>query len=303
MGVMSHGYIAVEFFFILSGYFIYKSCVKDNSKSVFSYTWSKIKRFYPEVLIVIIPSSLINYNLLLEHPEFLLNSCFFVSNTGVFEGGVNAPLWYLNVLIWGGGLVYAVLKNYRSVANTIIFPLSVLLIYTYLFQKNDGSLEIWGTYLCFYIPLWRGIAGMSLGCLLARFQEIKSKELQKRYSLINFLFLISIVGCLYIVFSEKHYDRYALLFYCIIILSCFTQNSLVNRLFKSTLWSRLGELSFEMLLVHIPITIVLMKLNTIFMLPDFPIIAIYLILVLVASMLLKMINNVFVNFLNKYELS
>ena len=293
MGVMAHGYIAVEFFFILSGYFLYKSCVKENALGVFEYSWDKIKRFYPEVLIVTIPATIVYFAGLGPNPIALFNSIFFLQNIGIFSGGgVNLPLWYINVLLLGGGIIYAVLYNYRRLAITIVFPLLVLMVYTYILNENKGSFEWFAIKQSFYIPLWRGMAGLCLGCLLARFHEIKlSKPILKVTRLLDVLLLMSVVGSIVCVFVAHHLDCYALLFYSIIILSCFTRGTLVNKLFSHSIWNYLGQLSFEMLLVHMPIAWVLGKIYSVWNFPAVVLMMLYILLTLISSMLLKYINK------------
>lgn len=41
-----NGYIAVEFFFILAGFFIYQSYRKHSDVGTVDFTWKKIKRFF-----------------------------------------------------------------------------------------------------------------------------------------------------------------------------------------------------------------------------------------------------------------
>lgn len=295
MGYMKHGYIAVEFFFILSGYLLYKSCVKENALGVFYYSWDKLQRFYPEVLIVTIPTTIVYFVGLGPNPIALFNSIFLLQNTGIYSGGgVNLPLWYINVLLLGGGIVYAVLYNYRRLAITIVFPLLVLMVYTYILNENDGSFEWFAIKQCFYIPLWRGMAGLCLGCLLARFHEIKLSDTVLRVNrLLDFLFLMSIVGCLVCVFTAYHLDRYALFFYSIIILCCFTKNTLANKVFSHFMWKHLGQLSFEMLLVHMPIAWVIGKIYSIWNFPVIVVVTSYISLILLSSMLLKFVNRKF----------
>lgn len=44
------GYIAVEFFFVLSGYLLAMKADLSGEQTVMQYTWSRIKKFYPHYL-------------------------------------------------------------------------------------------------------------------------------------------------------------------------------------------------------------------------------------------------------------
>ena len=130
--LMHNGYVAVEFFFILSGVFIYKSSVSRKSKGVLDYTISKVKRYYPPFLIMLVPTLLLTW----DGDAFVrtLNDILFISNTGIYGKGVNDTLWYLSVLVVGGGLIYSMLKHFKDIAISFILPLLVILIYTYIFN-------------------------------------------------------------------------------------------------------------------------------------------------------------------------
>lgn len=168
------------------------------------------------------------------------------------------------------------------------------MVYTYLLNENKGSFEWFAIKQSFYIPLWRGMAGLCLGCLLARFHEIKlSKPILKVTRLLDVLLLMSIVGSIVCVFVAHHLDRYALLFYSIIILSCFTRGTFVNKLFSHSIWNYFGQLSFEMLLVHMPIAWVLGKIYSVWNLPVVVVVILYILLLLLSSVLLKYINKKF----------
>lgn len=49
-GFFSHGYLGVEYFFILSGILLFKSSQKQHAPTPIDYTCSKIKRFMPQYL-------------------------------------------------------------------------------------------------------------------------------------------------------------------------------------------------------------------------------------------------------------
>ena len=48
---LEHAYLATDWFFMLSGLFIYKSACKANPLPTFDYSLKKIKRFYPKLVI------------------------------------------------------------------------------------------------------------------------------------------------------------------------------------------------------------------------------------------------------------
>lgn len=173
-GFFAHGYLVVEFFFILSGYFIYQS-FKRKQKNTLSYVGDRIKRTYLEYSIACLFSFCITFlgalvngkDVFTWHSLFkLISELLLLQNVGIFDGGYNYPLWYFSVLIWGGGGLYALLKYNKSLAVNIILPVFILLSYTYIFGMQK-SIECWNKCI-FYVPMLRGLADMSIGIMAAK---------------------------------------------------------------------------------------------------------------------------------------
>lgn len=291
---MNNGYIAVDFFFILSGFLIAKSSLRSHKINALDYTINKLKRFLPETLIVLIPTIAIFHKGIITKPERILDSTFLLfSNCGLFSGNINSPLWYLSVLLIGGGLLYSLIgRKNENLPIDIILILTVLCVYTYIIKNNDGSLELWDTVGCFYIPLWRGIAGMGLGVLINSLYVQKKELLDgKLCKYLTLLCVLSMLGYIYCIFEKRHLDAYALLFDAIIILTCFSPNSIINKILKGKIWGELGSLSFQMLIVHLPIVAIMSKLSLMFMISPYLSILLYTIVVLLASYVLRYIGK------------
>lgn len=96
---------------------------------------------------------------------------------------------------------------------------------------------------------------MSLGMLIGYMSQKKDQGIPSR--LIDFLFLLGVAGSIYclIVSKDVHLDIYYVLFSCLIIIACLYENSLVNKLNKSKYIIILGDISFDMLLLHFPINV------------------------------------------------
>ena len=106
---MEAGYLGVEFFFILSGIFIYKSVLGGNSDGVISFTIKRVKKFYPAyVTAVVLAYGLFFHSQIRE--LFMINpmhECFrfcsqllMIQNVGIVQGGKSATLVLLCLCIW-----------------------------------------------------------------------------------------------------------------------------------------------------------------------------------------------------------
>lgn len=261
INIFEHGYFVVEFFFILSGFLLYQSFLKKNMGAI-QYTLKKIKRFYLEYLIAF---ALI-YSLNLYYMRFSFGSLsieyifdnivriipelLFLQDMGIFEGGFNYPLWYLSVLIVGGGLLYGMLNASKRVTINIILPVLIILVYTYLFSLDKSSLENWDIIGCFPLPLLRGMADISVGILICHIYINNINSITKYRTLLNlisipcfFLFILS-------MFAVQSYDQYILIFVPVMILSCVVPGTWINLVFSSSFWTKCGSISFEMYLLH-----------------------------------------------------
>lgn len=110
--ILKHGDLAVEFFFMLSGIFLYKSVSKPNALGSIDYTVNKLKKYLPTILLFFpvlllfqrdwIPSSW-TFDELSKSWNLLVGELFNIGKGGLWGFRLNQPLWYLSVLIMGGG--------------------------------------------------------------------------------------------------------------------------------------------------------------------------------------------------------
>lgn len=141
----------------------------------------------------------------------------------------------------GGGGIYLLIKYKEEFSVKILLPLIILITYSYIFYVSD-NIESWKG----VIPLLRGVAGMSIGVLLYYFRE---------RIIIGNIFC-NIIGCmsfiLYITIMiiTPFYDKYSIIFIPCILLCAFNENSILNKTFKSSIWSFLGSITFEMYILH-----------------------------------------------------
>jgi peptidoglycan/LPS O-acetylase OafA/YrhL len=257
--VFYHGYLGVEFFFILSGALLMKSVKRHPETGALDYTINKFLRFFPKYVVSLIPIfALVNYmwakdlsfNTIVDIVFRFISECFMVQNVGIFHGGANYPLWYLCVLLYGGGLIYSIIRNSRKWALGVILPLFVIFGYSYIFSNHNCCIERWGNNDGIYLPFVRGIADMSLGVLLMAFISRKRSLLCNHLLLINMMSICGLCGIIVQSLIEPSYDQYVLIFLPFLLMACFLDNTIFNRLFSHKIWEVLGSLSFEMFLIH-----------------------------------------------------
>lgn len=264
---ITHGYIAVEFFFILSGFLLYKSFQKniDNpSYDAKQYTINKLNRMYIPYLLSCVFMFIWVVIQTMKEEAFRLSDIFkvtldfipeifMVQTTGVFYYGANFPMWYFCVLIVGGYILFAMLKYNDKFTLNIAAPLIILFIFSLIFNKGD-SIESWSTDYILYTPLFRGLADMCIGALIPTFIDVgKNVSFIGRNVKLTILNLLSIFAFLTVIavqFTKTFYDKYFLILIPVIIISCLIKDSLFNKLFNNKIWSKLGAYTFDMFLIH-----------------------------------------------------
>lgn len=175
-----------------------------------------------------------------------------LQEVGLFPRGINGPVWYLSVLIVGGGLLYAFAYNFKRFLSCIA-PCIVLFGYTFLVNVTNGNFDEFYTVEFMRLPLLRGLCGMSLGMLIGALS--KKQDLIKRQIIIDILCLLSFGGIIYCLCSTANWDIYFCLFSAIVIFSCLIPNSLINKVVHQDFFNRLGNIAFDMLLLHFPVNI------------------------------------------------
>lgn len=286
---LNHAYLAVDFFFIVSGLFIYKSSCKEKPLSTFDFSFKKIKRFYPKlvigcILITLLQPTWLHHfgslkDIVLEWRN-VVNELCFVMNIGIFGAGKNPPIWYLSTLIVVGAILYSFLVFNRMLSLRIIFPL-ILMSLTYVFSQTDGTVMVWGVDGFLYRPFLRGFAGMGIGILCGHFLQYYKDRISTRF--VNITSVISLSGILFIMFFETALDVYIFLFAPFVVLSCFYGESLIYRCTSHEIWDIFGGITYDMLILHCPIINVIVLANRYIQLPYTPFFLICYLLIVVVS--------------------
>lgn len=251
--ILQASYIGVEFYFILSGLFLYRSAIKPQAPGTIDFTLLKLKRFIPELLLVLPLALYAKFER--DTPDFFYEhlSVYLADGVGIggmFEQGANDPLWYISVLIWAGGLLYGILKYNRSLAIHIILPTIALFGGTYIVSRRFNLFDVVGF---MPTPFVRGLAEMSMGILLSYFLLCKRELLISHRTIVGVLSVLGFCGFLaYALFFPMNP---AFVFFCLIlfVLGLFIPGTPFQRLFNHKCWEFFGSISLEMLLIHMPI--------------------------------------------------
>lgn len=256
------GYLGVDFFFVVSGFFLMNHYSKDISankepaRAAVKYTKDRYFR-------------LISYYLLAFFLSLILSVCLWEgrsidSITDYFwellmlEGfGFAADLlvgagWYCSALLIAGLFVYYLLAKYPKTYLYIMAPTSLLLIFSYMLH-NFGQLNRWTQFDTFISTgTLRGFAEMGLGCISYQvYDTLRSKNWGNKV-ISTILELVCFSYMAYIIFAAgpSHKDFVCVFAMAALIVSLFLGKSLWYELLNNRVSYFLGWISIGIYLNH-----------------------------------------------------
>lgn len=257
------GYLAVEFFFILSGYFATKRAMmysEADYKSAISWTWRKFQRIFtyviPAVAIHYLANAFVSRTGLFGTVKSLLYSVFemmLMPATGLYESFLVWPLWYLSAMLILLPLFYSAMLKWRNFFLYVLCPVLVLLIYGW-FSVTTQHIDRWQDWNgLFFMSLPKAWAGLSLGGLVyCAAKKLKSLKFTKQgQTMLSCIELICLGIVMFYMFTRSHRR---LDFLCIGLLAVFATICLSEKTNISAkipaVFSKISEYSLSLYVSH-----------------------------------------------------
>ena len=255
------GSIAVEFFFLVSGFLFCKKCMKYNKKDNeeiieddIKLTWKSITRFFPYVLFFIIIAFIYTTFILKYSISDYIDAFYRVlllPTKGAKEVLPYTILWYLSALIITDFVIFPLLVKYKKKYSLYFAPIIFFILFGYLLIKYDNIIRPWKKDIFVYKSLIRSFMEMNLGIFLYSICEYFKKVDFKKISRV-LLTIIEILGYLSIFIicnkSNVHirFDTIILFILSISILISFSGNSILNNFANNKVFYYLEKLSLPM---------------------------------------------------------
>lgn len=298
--IFKSGYLCVEFFFVLSGYFLMqhieknKNTVINPTMTVFNYTKNRLKRLYVSYFIACVAAFAIRFLVLSDI------SIRTVINKGIWEILMlqtlgfefsTRILWYVSALIFSSLILYLLSLCLKDYYLPVIFFVAFVVL-AFLYQENHAlnSLE---NHLIVSDDLLRAISEMSLGCILFKAIKTIPDSLNKFR---KFLFVpkyLSLAIILYFMTKDAGIKDFS----CLILIVFFTamlflDKSPIHKIFNNKLCYFLGDISYDFYLNQI-IVIYFARVFPSDLLQKYPIITfvIFIIVDLILSIITKKLSK------------
>ncbi|MBR5869233.1 MAG: hypothetical protein IKZ21_07280, partial [Clostridia bacterium] len=179
-GYFSKGYLFVEYFFILTGFYMMQKLESGSEPlSTPAFLLGKIKGFYAPLCVVLCGHLLYECiyrgcqtvgdvvdRLFHFKWEFLmLSTAGFIRSPQIHQGHLMGQTWYLSAMIIALVFAYPLARFYRRAYLNLVAPLSILCVYSFMVQ-TFGGLDYGNVYVgVMILAVLRGFAGISVGAL------------------------------------------------------------------------------------------------------------------------------------------
>ena len=210
------GYLGVEFFFIVSGYYIaYKS---ENGINIKDYIKSRFIILYPHYVTSLFccffAKLILNFNNIGIKLKDLFWSLLMIQNFGLDIELYNGILWYVTYLFLVGTLIYFILtKTKREKVYTLIFIIIILVfyfLYFYYYKTIDNVSQV---IIIFPLGFYRALSDMLMGVLL--FKANSKLQYAGNNILLTIIIIVLSSVALYISFCKPHS------YYDLLVVLCF----------------------------------------------------------------------------------
>ena len=268
--IFNIGATAVEFFFILSGYFMAVSAMKKPEpergtlgKETAGFIWHKIKSILPYYLfgyfislvlyIYIDLRQVSGLSQIVKKLSLSIPNFFLLSTSGLEETTVLGMTWYISAMLLAMCFLYPLLRKYRDMYLHVIAPLSAILVAGYMCQKFGNFKLTYELDIFVTKEILRAVVGLNIGCTVYVVSEKLKKVPFTTFSRV----LLALVewGCyLWVLlgmhFMEADYVFVELFLYFFAISITTSKQSILGHIFDHNFIKATNRFSLALYLCH-----------------------------------------------------
>lgn len=265
---------AVEYFFIIAGFFMFSNI--DKNKDTFTFIKSRYLRLVPIVLVFIILSAIFSIfikgwifsfdgNIL---TIFLLQAVGFTKGT-TSGGVVNGALWFVSVLFWCSIFYFYLYKLLdKKWFNLIVW---LLIIISYSINLHCSGFKLIGisanVYYFINMGVLRGLGGLGLGYFVAMvyksgfLQQQDNKKYSITYSVVEISLIIFYIY--FMLFSSNYPGKNALVYvvwFVILFYLFLLRKGIVSIFLNNKNFGDYGKYAYCIYIMH-PLVLYFFKLT------------------------------------------
>lgn len=254
------GYMATDFFFMLSGYLLFRSSKKNTGMRLTQY----FRRRYVQLVIplvicnsilVVIEHILTNYELQNGVVGFIRENLmveFFISDS---NQRYNGATWYLGIMMMVSIVIWIIMVIDKEKHGFLLgfCALSILAYAVTILYVGCGNIFAAKSTFFDWNSFLRGCSGMSCGLLIALAEEKFECEYNKQ---------IYYIGCLILMITDSYlllwgtsYTRMDIFVYFLLVCSLFvfTRIKYFSYSWLNLFITKIGKASFVVYILHFPV--------------------------------------------------
>ena len=251
-------YVAIDFFFMVSGYLLYQKVKSDRPyESAMAYTVSRYRQIWPKYLISLACVYLaicIGQKSELSFGGLLLDSFWeiiMLQGIGLGRGWnlLNPTLWFLSVMIICGYFIYYGIKEHEKIFLQLVAPLLMLGMLSLLYCNvghTDVPVQMEGETLNY--PLFRGFTEMMLGVYGAKLNAYVIKEHPMKYAGLFGDAIICLATLISVLWGHTRVDFIVMFLMFFGVALAFSERE--EGILTGSLIQKWAEITLELYLVH-----------------------------------------------------
>ena len=264
------GYLAVEFFFIVSGYLLAAKAATYSPaapQTIYDANLNMIRRKFLRIFAYLYPASILSHAIsqFLNYSPRTLSSNLRLTVTELLNVDMlgfpayrsTQMSWYLSAMLFVCFLIYPVLCKKREFFCKYAAPILSLTLYG-IAVKTGGSVRgievgpvTWQSFL--YRGMLRAVAGISLGCVAYELKVYFDSLVDHERPLLAAFEIFGYALFFSHGFFHPKWDNRDFLVLLPLLLSIslsFSENSVLRRFFRHPFFNWLGAFSFPIYLMH-----------------------------------------------------
>ncbi len=260
----SNGWIGVEFFLLLTGYFLAvdinnksklgaKKSLAECLKKIVS-RYFRIMKYYAFALIVIVLLNQIynglNAELLKLDAVSAIKNLFMLDMLGVFNISPLFPYnWYLSAMMIAFVIIYPIAYYSNDVIRKVVLPILGFILLLIIFQKTGHITVLYEKMWGVYYGTWRAIAEILIGMGILSIVECMDRVWKNGLAGIRCILELAGIGAALIymnLYTDQSKVVYVIVLIAVSLAFSFSSNAVLPKLFNNKVVGYLGKLSLPM---------------------------------------------------------
>ena len=243
---IANGSLCVDFFFIMSGFFLYSSIYKE--KRIETFVVKRYIRLLPGVLVSFILHICCFYGGIIKQPVYFRNeflNLLFIRDIGInsfgtlpLENGLfvtNTHLWYLGPLFYISLLYYVLFTTFDKKKLAALLGCAIFFSLPVYFNKFQTV----------FTSCIRGFIGIGMGLFSRKVSDKVDIRGGVFVSLFEFLSLFEIMRCVFIKEYAFELNFWFMILFCFLLISFYKNIGAIGKILNQKAFGFMGKYCYS----------------------------------------------------------